>query len=97
MHPEQIMLYHLSLKLHKLLNGRENMLSFELVTVMDQMVCTRRQLNFKIMRNFNTKIGLNTTANKLYPLNLINFDRINLTFVHFKKLAKIQFLTNGNT
>ena len=96
--PEQIMLYQLSLKLHKLLNEHDNILSFELVSVMDQMVCTGRQLNFKIMRNFNTKIGLNTTANKLYPLNeLISFDRLNLTFVNFKKLAKIQFLTNGNT
>ena len=96
--PEQIMLYQLSLKLHKLLNEHENVLSFELVSVMDQMVCTGRQINFKIMRDFNTKIGLNTTANKLYPLNeLISFDRLNLTFVNFKKLAKIQFLTNGNT
>ena len=42
------------------------------------------------MRKFNTKIGLNTTANKLYHLNnLISFDSLNLKFVHFKKIMKI--------
>ena len=94
--PEQITLYQMSLKLHKLLNEHENQLSFEHITIMDQIVCTGRQLNFKIMRNFRTKIGLNTTANKLYPLNnQISWDRLNMNFVHYKKLAKIQFLKNG--
>ena len=65
---------------------------------MDQIVCTGRQTNFQIQRKFNTKIGLNTTANKLYPLNnLIGFDRLNMSFVHYKKLAKLQFLKNGKT
>ena len=96
--PEQITLYQMSLKLHKLLNDHENQLSFELITIMDQIVCTGRQLNFQIKRNFRTKIGLNTTANKLYPLNnQISWDRLNMKFVHYKKLAKIQFLKNGNT
>ena len=96
--PEQITLYQMSLKLHKLLNEHENQLSFEHITIMDQIVCTGRQLNFKIMRNFRTKIGLNTTANKLYPLNnQISWDRLNMNFVHYKKLAKIQFLKNGKT
>ena len=89
----------MSLKLHKLLNVHENHLSFEHVTVMDQIVCTGgQQVNFQILRKFSTKIGLNTTANKLYPLsNLINLDRFNMSYVHYKKLAKIQFLKNGKT
>ena len=96
--PEQIMLYQLSLKLHKLLNEHDNLLSFVHVTIMDQIVCTGRQINFQIYRKFNTKIGLNTTANKLFPLNnLISLDRLNFNFAHYKKLAKIQFLKNGNT
>ena len=96
--PEQIMYYQMSLKLHKLLNEHENHLCFEHVTVMDQIVCTGRQVNFQILRKFSTKIGLNTTANKLYPLsNLINLDRFNMSYVHYKKLAKIQFLKNGKT
>ena len=35
---------------------------------------------------------MNTTANKLYHLNnLIGLNMLNFNFVHFKKLAKIQF------
>ena len=96
--PEHIMYYQMALKLHKLLNEHDHQLSFEHVTMMDQIVCTSRQINFQILRKFNTKIALNTTANKFYPLNnLINLDRLNMSYVHFKKLAKIQFLVNGKT
>ena len=61
--------YQIAFKLHILINDHDNVLSFEHVTVMDQIVCTSRQINFQIMRKFNTKIGMNTTANKLYHLN----------------------------
>ena len=92
------MFYQMSLKLHKLLNEHENELSFEHVMLMDQIVCTRRQINFQILQNSKSKIGLNTTANKLYPLsNLIDLNMLNWTFVHLKKLAKIQFLKYGKT
>ena len=41
---------------------------------------------------------LNVIRASLYPLNnLIGLDRLNLNFVHYKKLAKLQFLKNGNT
>ena len=57
--------------------------------VLDQTICTGRQIYFQILRNFSSKIGLNTTANKLYAIsNLVSFDRLNLSFVHFKKTAK---------
>ena len=80
------------------MNEHDNDLSFEHITVMDQMNCTSRQINFQILRNFNVKIGMNTTANKLYPLNnLVGLNMLNFNFVHFKKLAKIQFLKFGNT
>ena len=65
---------------------------------MDQIVCTRRQVNFQTFRKFNTEIGLNTTTNKLFPLNnMIGLDRLDLNFAHYKKLAKLQFLKNGKT
>ena len=68
------------------------------VTVMDQIICTRIQLKFQIFKNCNTKIGMNTTANKLFHVhNLIGLDMVNHRFVHFKKLAKIQFLKYGKT
>ena len=84
--------------MHKVLNEHDNVLSFEQVTVMDQIICTHRQLKFQIFKSNNNKIGMNTTANKLYHVsNLIGLDMLNLEYVHFKKLAKIQFLKNGNT
>ena len=96
--PKQIMYYQIALKLHKLLNEHDNVLSFELVTVMDQIICTRRQLKFQIFKNCRSKIGMNTTANKLFHVNnLISLEMLNLKFVHYKKLVKIQFLKNGKT
>ena len=48
--------------------------------------------------NNRRKIGMNTTANKFYCItDLIGLDQLNLSFVHFKKLAKIQFLKYGKT
>ena len=96
--PIQIMYYQMSLSLFKIINNNDEDLSFETITVLNQIVCSRRQIKFKIFRDFNTKIGLNTTANKLYHLNdLISFDLLNLTFVHFKKVMKIQLLKYGKT
>ena len=96
--PTQIMYYQLALNLHKTLNQDPSDLNFEVITVLDQLVCTSRQLKFKIFRNSNSKIGFNTTANKLFYLNdKIGLELLNLTKVHFKKIAKIQFLKFGNT
>ena len=95
--PKQIMLYQISLNLHKVLNPL-NEINFELVTVLEQTVCGGRQLRFEILRNFRGKIGMNTTANKFYHItNLISLDMLNLSYIHFKKIAKIQFLKYGKT
>ena len=83
-------------KLHKLINDHDYVLSFEHVTVMDQIIYTHRQINFQFFWNCSNKIGMNTTANKLYHLNnQIGLHMLNLKFVNFKKLAKLQFLKNG--
>ena len=96
--PSQIMLYQLSLSLHKLYSVNSCLLDFETVTVIDQMILTSSQINFQILRNNTRKIGLNTTANKFYHIkNMIGLDRLNLKFVHFKKLSKLQFLKYGKT
>ena len=97
--PTQIMYYHqLTLNLHKTLNHDETDLNFEIITVLHQMVCTGRQIKFQIFRNSNCKIGFNTTANKFFRLNGVSgLDLLNLKGVHFKKIAKIQFLKNGKT
>ena len=96
--PWQITLYQSSLKLHKTVNENLEDLTFEQITVLHQMVCTSRQVNFQVCRTNCFKIGLNTTANKLYALNnQIGLGMLNLSFVHFKKLAKIQFMKYGKT
>ena len=41
---------------------------------------------------------MNLDEDKLYYLNnYLSLDILNLGFVHFKKLLKIQFLKNGST
>ena len=96
--PNQIMYYQLALSLHKTLNTDVLDLTFETITVLDQMICSRRQINFEIFRNSNRKIGFNTTANKFFYLNgKIGLELLNLTKIRFKKIAKIQFLKYGKT
>ena len=96
--PGQIMLYQQALQLHKTINHLDFPQTFEHVTVVDQTICTSRQLWFQIFKNNKSKIGMNMTANKFYCItNKIGLDMLNLGFVHYKKLAKLQFLKNGTT
>ena len=64
----QIMLYQQALQLHKTINHVDFPQTFEQVTVVDQTICTSRQLWFQIFRNNKIKIGMNMTANKCYCL-----------------------------
>ena len=90
--PKQIMLFQISLKLHKLLNEINQNCTFEHLTILDQIICTRRQNTFEIFRAFNTEIGMNAMANKLCHINKqIGLVALNVSFVHFKNLMKIQF------
>ena len=96
--PNQIMLYQIALNLHKVINDTDTHISTETSSVLDQVICTRRQLNFETFKNNTYKIGLNTTGNKFYHVSrLIGLDKLNLGFVHFKKIMKIQFLKYGKT
>ena len=90
------MLFLASLNLYKILN--QDLISLEIVTVLNQVICTGRQTSFEIIRDNNCKIGMNTTANKLYCISgKISLLALNFTFVHYKKLMKIQFLKYGKT
>ena len=96
--PKQIALYLSSLKLHKIVNDNLDDISFQQITVFEQIRCSTRQLTFEIERNNSYKIGMNTTSNKFYALSkLIGLGMLHLSFIHFKKLAKIQFLKYGKT
>ena len=92
------MLYQQAINLHKIINQPNFRNCFEHVTIVDQTVCTSRQLTFKVFRNNSLKIGMNMTANKLHCISdQIRLDSLNLNFVHYKKLAKLQFLKYGKT
>ena len=96
--PTQLSLYHLSISLHRRLNFDETSPCFETLTVLDQIICTSRQINFQIFKTNRLKIGINTTANKLSFLNnKIALDKLNLDKTQFKRHAKSQFLCYGNT
>ena len=96
--PKQIALYQSSLKLYKTLNDNLDDLNFEQVTVFDLLRCSPRQSNFEIERNNVFKIGMNTTSNKLSSLSkMVSLEMLNLPYLHFKKLAKTQFLKYGKT
>ena len=92
------MLYKASLELHKVFNPNDPAIKTETVLVFEQIICTRRQLTFEIYINNAYKIGMNTAPYKFFHINkLIGLEKLNLTFVHYKKLMKFQFLKNGKT
>ena len=69
-----------------------------LVSKLKPVLCTKRQLKFEIIRSNRNKIGMNTISNRFFNISkLISLESLNLSFVHFKKLMKIQFLKNGKT
>ena len=86
--PKQLMKYQIALSLHRLINDSSEQLNFDHIMVLDQLICTRRQLKFEIIRKFNNKIGMNIQANKFYYINSeISLDMLNMSFVHYKKIV----------
>ena len=67
--PKQIALFQLALQLHKTVNVHPLGLDFEQVSTFNQIVCTRRQSVFQVLRNNKSKIGRKMVANKFYHLN----------------------------
>ena len=96
--PNQIMSYQSSILLFKTLNNAFTYCSTEHANILNNIICTRRQLKIEIIRSNNTKIGMNMASNRFYQISKqVGLDLLNLSFAHFKKLMKIQFLKNGNT
>ena len=63
-------MYQGALKLHKIATAIfEEQITTENVRELNQMVYTGRQANFMTLRYNVSKIGMNTTANKLYHLS----------------------------
>ena len=81
-----------------LINDISQLCTTEHALLLNNVVCTSRQLKFEILRNNINKIGMNTLSNKFYHVSrMIGLDLLNLSFVHFKKIMKMQFLKNGKT
>ena len=96
--PTQIMSYQAAIHLFKVINESFNYCTTDHAILYNNIVCTGRQLKFELFRSNSTKIGMNSLANKFHQISkLISLDVLNLGFVHFKKIAKIQFLRNGKT
>ena len=96
--PAQIMSYQAAIHLYTVINEIYEYCTTKHALLLNSIVCPRRQLKFEVFRNNRTKIGLNSLFNKFHHISkLISLDVLNLGFVHFKRLAKLQFLKNGNT
>ena len=81
--PKQIMLNQVALKLHKLIQELNEKCTFEHVTILSNIICTSRQTTFEILKSNHSKIGLNTSANKLYHINKqISLLALSHNFVH---------------
>ena len=95
---EKEMVNWLSTLKKKVLDSLDHECNSEHVRILNNMICTRRQLKFEIIRNHSFKIGMNSFVNKFYHINKqIGLDALNLKFGHFKKLMKLQYLKYGKT
>ena len=96
--PNQIMLYQVALSLFKIVNENQVPPSATFVKLMNQVVCTSRQVMFELHRTNQSKIGMNCNVNKLYHVSkLIVLDKLNWSYPRYKKHMKLQFLNFGNT
>ena len=95
--PDQIMMFQLSLNAYKTINDNLTVPSTELVRLLDQIVCSRRQTLFEVYRTNLFKIGMNSNANKLFHISRqIVLEKFTWNYPHFKKHMKLQFLKFGN-
>ena len=96
--PLQVMSYLSSIHLYKTIYEIYESCTTEHAALINNIICTGRQLKFEVIRNNRSKIGMNSSSNKFYHISKqIGLDSLNHGFIHFKKLMKIQFLKNGGT
>ena len=60
------MLYHQAIQLHTTLNQLNFPNCLKHLTIIDQTICTSRQLKFRVYKTNTHKIGMNMTANKFF-------------------------------
>ena len=67
--PNQIMFFQISLQVHKTVNDISQLCTTEHALLLNNVVCTSRQLMFGTLRSNRTKIGMNTLLNKFYQVS----------------------------
>ena len=96
--PTQILSYQAAIHLYKVTHEIFETCTTEHALLLSNVICPRRQTMFEMIKSNRCKIGLNALCNKFYHISKqISFDSLNLGFVHYKKLMKLQFLKNGKT
>ena len=86
--PATFMLYKHSLTLYRLYNSTQKP-TLEWCALNSEQILTSRQLNFKIRRSNNLKVGLNALACRLFILNdMIPLQWFNKSFDTFKVNCK---------
>jgi hypothetical protein len=89
--PEQIALYKMSLVLYKVFNNTFPDRDWQ--DFANQIISTRRQTTFEILKSCNYKIGSNILSNKLACINRkVQLDFLNLPYPSFKYKMKNVFL-----
>ena len=90
--PEKLMMYKLSLQLHKLVNHQIPVNDW--LYLNEHIIQTSRQQRFKIAKHNRLRLGFNTISNRLWYLNdKIQLDWLNLSFETFKIKMKELFIT----
>ena len=75
------MMYQIAINLDKTVNENRSIPSTELIRLLEQVVCTRRQVMFELFKSNQSKIGMNANENKLYHINkIIVLDKLNWSF-----------------
>ena len=91
--PENYLIYKQALTLYKLFWSTDYSLEFASLNI--NTVLTSRQLDFKVNKSNNLKVGTNAFANRLYILNdKIPLTELNKSFTSFKFFCKNKFLIN---
>ena len=96
--PSQIMSYQAAIHLYKVTNEVFETCSTEQALFLNNVIRTRRQTMFEILKSNRSKIGMNALCNKFYHISKqVSLDSLNCKFVQYKKIMKITFMKNGKT
>ena len=89
--PSQILLFKHAVTLHRLVSNE--IPTFEWLALHFNIILTSRMVNFKVIPEFNYKIGQSILTNRFQILNgLIPLDWLNKSYDTYKLLCKKKFL-----